>query len=413
MEYFERLGQVIEARWSALHHDEDAFPEVALAALREMPPADHLQPMDVVDWVLTVKNIPRQAPREFIFGEPNLQVFFGPENRFYVEVLFWLDGTTSIHQHGFSGAFSVLAGSSIHSKYRFTGVERINSGFKLGDLEVEYSEYLRAGDARPIHSEDRLIHSLFHLDRPSVTVSVRTPHDRRPLSNYVYMPPCLGVDSGRFLPALSRRLEMLRALERLEHPAHDERLHALLRETDIEEGYTLVHDFLMRLHHGPRRRGWRQRFDAAVDAFRARHGRLGERVASVFPEQIRQWMIIERRATIQNPHHRFLLALILNLSDRQRIFEFIRSAFPQGRPEDLIVEWVGAMSAGEDGGGLGIPFDAAALTILHGALRDDDVAAIQGTLRQKLGEVDAEEIVGMLGALRASPLLAPLLRAAQ
>jgi hypothetical protein len=45
-----------------------------------------------------------------------------------IEALFWVDGTTSIHQHSFSGAFQVLAGKSIHSRYRST----VATGSALG-----------------------------------------------------------------------------------------------------------------------------------------------------------------------------------------------------------------------------------------------------------------------------------------
>jgi hypothetical protein len=45
--------------------------------------------------------------------------------RFYVEVVFWAEGTTAIHQHSFSGAFQVLVGSSIHTLYGFERGEAV------------------------------------------------------------------------------------------------------------------------------------------------------------------------------------------------------------------------------------------------------------------------------------------------
>jgi len=70
-------------------------------------------------------NLVPQKNLDATFGQPPITLFH--HDRFYIEALFWLSSTTSIHQHAFAGAFSVLAGSSVQARYRFeprTGVER-------------------------------------------------------------------------------------------------------------------------------------------------------------------------------------------------------------------------------------------------------------------------------------------------
>src|SRR5207247_11468909 len=90
-------------------------------------------------------------------------------NGFYIDIYFWLDGTTDKHQHAFAGAFQVLLGSSIHSHYRFAVEKRINPHFSIGRLSINDVELLSAGDIKRIIPGSNYIHSLFHIDRNSAT----------------------------------------------------------------------------------------------------------------------------------------------------------------------------------------------------------------------------------------------------
>ena len=94
---------------------------------------------------------------------------------FYIDVLFWLDGTTNIHQHGFWGAFQVLAGSSVHCRFGFDLAEEINHRLRIGKLRLLETELLGLGAIRKILGGELFIHSLFHLDRPSVSIVIRCP----------------------------------------------------------------------------------------------------------------------------------------------------------------------------------------------------------------------------------------------
>ena len=71
---------------------------------------------------------------------------------FYIELLIWVDGSTSIHQHGFSGVFRVIEGSSLHSVYNFRPTRRINSRALVGDIRFISLNYLKTGDQRRITS---------------------------------------------------------------------------------------------------------------------------------------------------------------------------------------------------------------------------------------------------------------------
>src|SRR5690349_464094 len=115
--YFQHLGQSIERAWLTRSYDEEVFPSLVLDALEEHPPVEHVGVEDIVDWMFSPLQEFRQPSQQKLFGEPPVMLFQGP--RFYIEALFWLSGTTDIHEHGFSGAFTVLEGSSVHSHWRF------------------------------------------------------------------------------------------------------------------------------------------------------------------------------------------------------------------------------------------------------------------------------------------------------
>src|SRR6185369_4025886 len=125
MQAFTELGNEMEDRWRAMDYDETRFPELAAEALRRACLPEKVSAWDVLAWTLQQSEMPRQMDVHGRFGDPPVTVFVAP--RFYIDVYFWFHGTTSMHQHGFCGAFQVLEGSSIHSWYEFETRDAVNS----------------------------------------------------------------------------------------------------------------------------------------------------------------------------------------------------------------------------------------------------------------------------------------------
>jgi hypothetical protein len=101
-------GENLAAAWRDANYDDEAFPDLATVHLREALEAGTLGLRQLSDWLIASPAVPSQERRSF--GQPPVNVYVG--HKFLIEVLVWLDSTTSIHQHGFSGAFGVLEGSS-------------------------------------------------------------------------------------------------------------------------------------------------------------------------------------------------------------------------------------------------------------------------------------------------------------
>src|SRR5262249_30530981 len=105
MEYFDKLGELVNRLWRERHMDAEHFAEVATQAFRELPPHAHISGTDVVAWAFATNAIPAQLDLKSTFGEPPLTVY--NDGCVLIDVYHWLDGSTSIHQHAFAGAFFV------------------------------------------------------------------------------------------------------------------------------------------------------------------------------------------------------------------------------------------------------------------------------------------------------------------
>jgi len=189
MQFFQHLGSLVEHRWRNQNYDDEIFPEIAAEALAETNPNKHVNPWDIIQWLNKTTQLPEQRDVDGKFGNPPITLYDGPG--FFIDVYYWLDGTTSIHQHAFCGAFQVLLGSSILSQYGFEERRRINAHFSTGQMTLNGVELLEEGAVRQIFPGRQYIHSLFHLDRPSATIIIRTRQSPSGLPQYHYLkPPC-------------------------------------------------------------------------------------------------------------------------------------------------------------------------------------------------------------------------------
>src|SRR6266853_5307367 len=154
--------------------------------------------------------------------------------RFYIQLLFWLDGTTAIHQHEFSVAFHVMPGSSIHAHYAFEKARPVTPYLRVGDVRMKKIEILESGRTVPIVSGEQAIHSLFHLDSPSVTVVVRTHHDPGTGPQLNYLPPHMAIDPLHSDLLTMRRNQLLDVLEQVEDPGYAELVMEMIADLDFE-----------------------------------------------------------------------------------------------------------------------------------------------------------------------------------
>lgn len=337
MTFFTDLGREVHARWKATSFDNARLAEIAVRVLEDTRPADQVSLESISDWCLESDQIPRQPFLDSNFGQPPLTVY--ADDRLYIEILVWLESTTSIHQHAFSGAFYVLGGSSLHSVYRFAEEARASHRLLVGALELEKVERLQVGDVHPIQAGPDYIHALFHLGYPSVTVVVRNYFEADKSPQHKFYRPGLALDEHTTNPVQKRQEQVLGMLHRIGDPGFEPRVRAWMERADAESAVRM----LLKLYKGGHLTS--ELGADLVDAVEARHGAVGRMLRPVLHEEQRQRRLMSMRGAVTDPGHRLLLALMLTDPGREAALEVIADAYPGSSPAMQAMKWLPEINA--------------------------------------------------------------------
>lgn len=422
MEAFQALGALVESRWKAENYSEQLFPEIAAQALTEADLPARVDPWEIIRWVHSAVSLPVQYDVEGRFGNPPITVFSGP--RFFIDVYYWLDGTTSIHQHSFTGAFQVLLGSSIHSRYSFREDKIINEHFSVGELTLEDVQLLKLKDVRTIPAGRGFIHSLFHLDRPSATITIRTEFTPSASLQYDYRKPHFAVDPFFRNTVLSKKLQTIGLLLGMKHKSADAMIADLVCSSDFHSAYFVLAETFQQLKNTEMDALFglslgRDRFTAILERCKSVHGELTDLVLPVLEEHERQMSIIHRRGTITSDEHRFFLALLLNVPSRTRILELVKQRYPDQDPVETILDWVEELGrtrvlGSRETNALGMPeFDDSYVFLLECLLQGLGTDEIEQRATAQYPPEDAAALMirvpELTGALKNSTLFKSLL----
>lgn len=326
--YFKELGRTVLERWKKENFSLEKFPEIARVALEERPPAEQVNLPSFMREFLINDEQPTQTLSGF--GQPELVAYEHP--KFYIQLLFWLDGTTDIHQHEFSGAFHVMTGSSIHAHFTFENAQSITPHFRIGDVNMKQIELLETGRTVPIISGQRCIHSLFHLDTPSITVVVRTQHDPGTGPQFNYLPPHIALDPIFNDTLTMRRKQLLDVLEQTQDSSYVPLVLEMIAELDFERGFFILQHCMMPLQNLG---AW----ETVIGSFQNKHGALASGVLATLAENVRRDMIKDMRSSIGEPEHRFFLALLMNVTTPENLFALVSQRHPNVPPIDTVIRW--------------------------------------------------------------------------
>lgn len=422
MEEFQKLGALVESRWKAENYNEQRFPEIAAQALTDSDLPARVDPWEIIRWVHTAGSLPQQYDVDGRFGNPPITLFAGP--RFYIDVYYWLDGTTSIHQHSFAGAFQVLLGSSIHCRYSFREDKIINEHFSTGELTLEEVQLLKLKDVRVIQPGKNFIHSLFHLDRPSATITVRTENTPSAALQYDYRKPHFALNPFFKNPVLIKKVQTVGLLLGMKHKDADAMIGDLVGTSDFHTAYFVLAetfhqlkknemDALFGLSTG------RDRFKAILERCKLTHGALADLMLPVLEEQERQMSIMQRRGTITSDAHRFFLALLLNVPGREKILQLVKQRYPDQDPVETILDWVEELSrtrvlGSKETNALGMPeFDDSYVFVLECLLQGLSMEEVNQKATGQYPPENAAELItrvpALIEALRESTLFKYLL----
>lgn len=342
MEIFQKLGEKIEKIWREKNYDEAIFPTISADCLKEENLPEKVSAWEVIEWTLKQSNLPEQRDPAGHFGDPPITLY--NSSRFHIDVYFWLEGTTEIHQHSFCGAFQVLMGSSLHSWFEFETSEKINIFTEIGNLNLKTANLLTVGDVQKIDAGKNYIHGLFHLDMPSATIVIRTYRSPLHLPQFNYYKPFLAIDPFFEESDTTKKLQSISALLRAKHPNADQLISEWLEIADFQTTFSI----LSNLRHFVQNNKFDQqfnpsasseRFEKFMEIARTRHGEKANIFPKIFRHRENIEQIIRRRSYITDAEQRFFLALLMNVEGKSQILSLIKERFPDDEAIEKVLDW--------------------------------------------------------------------------
>jgi hypothetical protein len=373
--YTAELVREMQAQWVRNGKILSDLPKIAAKVLREIP-APGFRAGEVLTYLATepTGSLPTQSGFTDNFGQPPA-ILYASED-FFIQALTWMEGTTAIHQHGFSGAFRVIDGQSLHVGYSFDVSEVLSPQIQIGHLDMVAPEILNVGDVRAIEPGSAFIHALFHLVRPSVTIVIRNFKTDVGAPQFNYRNPGVASAPPDRNVLRYRRLQAIGALHGLEP---DKALRAAGEITASEDtwGALQVADHCFGLW------GWSDRFITLLEDLGKHHGALGEIAPIMYEEQWRSDGVLRRRTLLHEPHQRTFLALLANLPTRGAIDSVLGQLVPDRPSDEVLMEWIEELSSAKLRGVSGLSLTDDERAELRIRLRGDSLADSLGTLSTK------------------------------
>ena len=169
----EKIGWDLENEWKISHNEKSLFPHLSFSILEKYRETILSIPID--DYYSTLFNSETPIGNSN-FGDCSITLW---ENQaFYIEVIFWNRMWTSIHEHGFSGAFLNLTGERFVAEYKFDEEIRIEEKLRKGILSKKKIESMQVGDVRLILEGMDGIHRTMSVEGLGVSFVIRTKKEK-------------------------------------------------------------------------------------------------------------------------------------------------------------------------------------------------------------------------------------------
>jgi hypothetical protein len=383
MEIYRELGERVDRAFERANRDDLAFPRIAADALREARIPERSSADEVLAWLFAAPSLPPQSDLAEAFGEPPVTVYRGRD--FSIQVLFWLQTVTTVHRHGFSGAFQALSGDRLQTRHGFHERTRINARVLLGDIRLVGAEILRPGDVVEITND--LVHGLVHFEAPSTSIVVRTDHDPAAGPQFDFRWPALAWDPFHSDDESTRRLQGLRLLCSLGRPDALDVATDLAARSDFATGFRL-------LALCYRTFGTCERIASVIEAAGQRHGAAAVADLLAVLREERRVRAVHGLRRGAGSEQRFFLALLHYLPTLDDVLPFVAQRFPDDDPLDRL-ETLASSFSGTDR--IGVDFDDELTRRLFRALLESDSPA--GVRRKLSLTYDAAQVKAQAKAI--------------
>ena len=190
-----------ERAFVATGEDRERFPAQAAEILAEHGLARRVPLASLFALAADALHGPQNDPAMH-FGKPPVTI--ASTEHLTADIYFWQGFETSIHSHGFDGAFTPLSGLSLNRTYDFEELRTLTGKERLGSLTGKTIAWVRPGDLIPIQAGEGFIHRIWHASETVVTLILRTRHPRLMAESggsnarqFAYLAPALALPAGR------------------------------------------------------------------------------------------------------------------------------------------------------------------------------------------------------------------------
>ena len=321
---FNSLGESIRKEWSKENYNEDMLPSIAARQLKKFSLHESISASDVLNQALNVDSAISAHQVHSPFGD--LQLIPYRHNKFYIEILYWAQGTTSIHDHAFSGAFYVLEGSSINVQYDFQFQDKINHHFHLGALKEAVSTRLQKGSVQEIASGRKFIHAVYHLKNPTISIVVRTYQNDDAMPQLEYRGRHIALVSD-LSPDLTKKIQALKFILKDVNKDSLQIFIDVLNSSPQDDQYWILRTFY----------SWLIKSDHISECLSHMTDENSERILTTIHEEYLLTRVIETHASISDPEVKEIVAVIMNLPTWQSIIEFLSPSLSENpsNPSDI------------------------------------------------------------------------------
>ena len=335
---FTALGEQVETQYRRCNYNPADLPAIAAEALAQFDGGFTFDTAAIAAF-FAATSIPQQPRLRF----SDLPVTVFRQREFYIEILIWTNSTTSVHQHGFSGAFKVLQGSSIHTTFEFQPQREISPDCILGAVIPQQTQYLAQGSIQEIApGSEGLIHSLYHLAHPSLTLVVRSHGHKKHQPQYSYYRPCFAINPFRL-----EKDELVMMYTKLLHVANqidrDNVMGVWLENIAQFDFPRLAYLFL--INQGYFQNQAEQQ--AFLDKARLTHGDLIDSLQEAAEFKKKLGHISQSRTLLTDPDLRYFLALLMNAKDRAALLDMVAVRYPDQDPLKCCARWLARLSQGK------------------------------------------------------------------